>query len=429
MNTAKRNQTVRRAGIGLVVLSLLAIGAVTLGTSALSAESNPVTWCATCSADWLSDVLANVLLFMPLGVGLALAGSSRVKAFAVIAIATGSIELLQLLVVSGRQPSLIDLLTNLSGGTVGFFSVHQRTVWQPRTAAGALRRAGTWATCWVVGTLLTAWAHAPSLSDSLWWAHWDTNEVSAGSAKRGEAVVMAASIGGAPLAAGPVSPWSAFRSGLLRGDALMARAILPNAVTRHDHSFIVVDDADSESELLVLQATERKVAFMIRTRGNSLRMRSPVISVDRPTWASDLDTVEVRAMLKEGQLRLEVANSTGRRQSAIDLSPNMGWSFLLPPRFALGFEVIWYNALWVFALTMPIGFFVSAAFALPAAGAHVANDGGHYRWVAMAILVLPGITMAVVPVQFDVPVVGVLEWAAWLLSIPTGWRLWHSLGA
>src|SRR5690606_9606721 len=111
----------RKIGRVVAVLAFAAIATLTLQPrpelAALSAAT-PV-WCLVCGSYGLVDVVLNVLLFVPLGVGLGLAGVRPRAAIIIVVLTTLTVELLQLTVISGRDSSLSDLVTNTVGGAIG----------------------------------------------------------------------------------------------------------------------------------------------------------------------------------------------------------------------------------------------------------------------------------------------------------------------
>jgi VanZ family protein len=64
------------------------------------------------------DVFLNLLLFAPLGAGLRLAGWRWRSVVAAAALVSFTVELLQFTVVTGRDASLSDLVTNTTGAAV-----------------------------------------------------------------------------------------------------------------------------------------------------------------------------------------------------------------------------------------------------------------------------------------------------------------------
>src|SRR3712207_2032131 len=98
----------RRAGRLVGALALAFVAVATL-TPTPGTPPTPPT-CIVCGRVGGVDVLLNVLLFVPLGLGLRLAGLSRWRALALAGLTTLGIESLQFAVVTGRDASLSDLL-------------------------------------------------------------------------------------------------------------------------------------------------------------------------------------------------------------------------------------------------------------------------------------------------------------------------------
>lgn len=65
------------------------------------------------------EFAANILLFVPLGVLLALILRSRYLVVPISLIATVTIESLQALLIDTRTPSVLDIIANLTGACVG----------------------------------------------------------------------------------------------------------------------------------------------------------------------------------------------------------------------------------------------------------------------------------------------------------------------
>src|SRR2546422_9314486 len=104
----------RRLAVGLLALTLIAIAVMTLypAPDDVVAVERATFWCLICGELGLVDVLLNLLLFVPYGVALFLLGIPWRKASILILASTIAIELLQLTMVSGRDASLSDVLTN-----------------------------------------------------------------------------------------------------------------------------------------------------------------------------------------------------------------------------------------------------------------------------------------------------------------------------
>ncbi|MFO0271841.1 MAG: VanZ family protein [Gemmatimonadota bacterium] len=114
------------------LLSAALIAAVTL-TPQWGDASQPL-WCITCGR-WLQDGVDNVVLFVPLGVALALSGWHPVAALAIGFVGSSGIEVAQHYAVPGRDTSILDVLTNATGTWLGAAAYSGRWWWpQPATA-------------------------------------------------------------------------------------------------------------------------------------------------------------------------------------------------------------------------------------------------------------------------------------------------------
>lgn len=80
----------------------------------------PPAWCLVCGPGWLMDGVSNVVLFLPLGVSLALVRVRVAPAAACAALLSLAVEGLQAAGIPPlRSPSLADLVTNTAGGAAG----------------------------------------------------------------------------------------------------------------------------------------------------------------------------------------------------------------------------------------------------------------------------------------------------------------------
>ena len=100
------------SALGLVAIAILTLRPVP--TQAAASASTPLL-CLVCGSNGGADVFLNLLLFAPLGVGLRLAGWRWRSVVATAALVSFAVELLQFTVVTGRDASLSDLVTNTTG--------------------------------------------------------------------------------------------------------------------------------------------------------------------------------------------------------------------------------------------------------------------------------------------------------------------------
>ena len=132
--------TARRVGLGIAVVTAIVIAIATLMPGVPAA--NPGNYdprCRICGPMTGVDLVGNLLLFIPLGAGLAVAGITRRRTVQAGALASVAIELLQLTVIPGRDPSLVDVFANTLGTLAGaLVGAHWRTLVFPDRHASPL---------------------------------------------------------------------------------------------------------------------------------------------------------------------------------------------------------------------------------------------------------------------------------------------------
>jgi glycopeptide antibiotics resistance protein len=122
----------------IIIATLLPFGGMT-------AERIPPSWCLQCGTLWLTDAFANIALFVPFGLAMAMRRHRVWQVLVVSLCFSLLIELLQSVgFPPGRSPALADIVTNTLGGTLGaalsIVLVQERT----RTARTATWLAIAW---------------------------------------------------------------------------------------------------------------------------------------------------------------------------------------------------------------------------------------------------------------------------------------------
>jgi hypothetical protein len=131
-----------RIPLALSILSAAAIGFFTLRPT--GAELHPWSFYLTTGDDALASLLQNLLLFIPLGISLTLAGVRPFRVVAIGALLSFSVEFAQQY-LPGRDPSLGDIVANTISTALGVLLVvaapiwlwapPRRSVWQARLTA------------------------------------------------------------------------------------------------------------------------------------------------------------------------------------------------------------------------------------------------------------------------------------------------------
>jgi len=159
----------RSAGAVTVIAAALIVSATLTPGSASHAGAISESCRFECAESLISDVVRNVLLFFPLGIGLRLAGVRWRTALGIAALFSGAVELLQIGVVSGRDASIHDWISNSAGGGMGWLvAAHVRDVLYPSRSRARVFL-GAAVGLWLSVLLLGAWGIGPAPTSSPFW--------------------------------------------------------------------------------------------------------------------------------------------------------------------------------------------------------------------------------------------------------------------
>lgn len=123
----------------------------------MPAERIPPACCIRCGALWLTDAIANVALFVPFGLGLAVLRRPLWQALVVALLFSSIIELLQSIgLPPGRSPALADIVTNTTGAALGAIAYEVLAEERTRSVRTATWLAIAWAVLAVGVFTLTA---------------------------------------------------------------------------------------------------------------------------------------------------------------------------------------------------------------------------------------------------------------------------------
>jgi hypothetical protein len=357
----------RHHGYLLAAASLLVIGALTLLPAPEEVEraaSTPV-YCVLCGDLGSVDFLLNILLFVPLGIGLAAAGFSWRRAVVLAGLTSLTIELLQMKVIVGRDASLGDLLANTLGAGLGaFLAAHWRQIVLPG-AHGARKMALAYA----VGLLWiwagTAWALGPALPQGVrWFGAWAPEF---GNFERFAGKPLMVMAGGEPLLPGPALDQQRIEDALSARPALSFQAVLA-APPQGLAPIGAIVDAWHRNVMLIGQ-DRNNLVFGLRMRASIVRLRNPMAVLRGGLDGRPGDTVEAEGALRDGAF--ELAARDGRRLASLrlPLSASWGWSLVTPWDAGYGNEAYFLTALWIAGLVAVLMYWVvwagGGSFVLP----------------------------------------------------------------
>jgi len=301
---------------------LAGLGAVVIAWSTLRPHAAAATSAATacCSA---YDIILNILLFVPLGVGLALGGLSPRAAMMSGALASVAIEAAQLLWIPGRFASGFDVAANSTGTVLGVLVVLEwasRARWWPKLAIGI---APTIVLLWLLGGQVAQ----PAIPGPTPWRV-ERPAVPIAS-QRPPGRVLDASLQGFDLPDGPIRDLPALRALLSASDTVRLVATMvtggPASGLRRLMEVVV---GEGTMPFLVLAEEDGKLLAYERLGLSWVGLRGPWLSVPGMLSGAAGDTVHIRLEATRREVRLVVARGGERRTSVQRLSPDLYLSAL-----------------------------------------------------------------------------------------------------
>jgi glycopeptide antibiotics resistance protein len=402
----------RRFGFALVVVSLAGIAWLTLGPAHASSSSIESHLCVVCGPQAGVDILLNTLLFVPLGVGLKLSGLSFRKAVLVCFALSLSIETAQAFIVRGRASTLSDILTNTSGGAIGFWSF---STWLAASRKRAAWLAAMWGAVWLLIQIVSNYSFSPSLSASQY--HGEIAHQRGGRAMfHGQ--VDSARIGTIPIPNSAFADSRSIRQLLLNGAPIVGVVRLAEP-TPNFASIIRVAD-DKQRGITSLSEEGDRLVFSIRTGASSLRLREPAYGMPgvfvgaRPPAHSAAETIMISARFNDGTVQLVAQTRSGHRE--LNLSPRaaLAWTVMLPFHGHLesgGMERV-ATFLWTSVLLIPFGYWAATLARQLERVPALALVG------VLAALLAAG--LIVVPVAFALRAATPLDWIAAVSGVGIG---------
>jgi hypothetical protein len=345
------------AGRLIAIGGLLFIAALTLRPdphAVLLVAETPFT-CLLCGSLGLMDVLLNILLFVPYGLGLRLSGLSRLRTMLIVMATTGAIELTQGLFLPGRDASLSDLLTNTAGGALGLLLAERWRLLLAPSPVVARRLAALAGIAWLLVQAVTAWSLAPSLPATEWWGQ-RTPEL--GQFDRFTGRLITAHVAGESLPSTRLPNSAALRRALLEGPVTVEATVEAGSPTARVAPIASIFD-QHQHEVLILGQEGRDLIFRLRLRASDLRLRSPAVRLPDALPAVPGDPVTLRAERGAQMVLLQSSHGGSHSSLAFALTPSLGWSLLMPwENYAWGPETKLLTALWLAGLLLPFGYWL-----------------------------------------------------------------------
>lgn len=368
-----------------------------------------------CGDTSVLDAILNVLLFIPLGMGLRLAGLSRRRAFAIGLVTTITVELLQL-GIPGRDSSLGDIFTNSFGGLIGIVGADIWRVIILPSRREAVRVAAGWVLIWLVVLCGSAELAHISLPQTTAWGVWEP-ELLHHDYFPGK--VHGATAGGLPTPTS-ISATSADVRRRLSSDSVVVRAAVTGGAPTTAVAAIATVYDWKRSQIFMLGERRGNLTFSLRMRTADARVATPAIRLDSVFThrrRAQTDTIEVAGGLIDHRLWVSAEANGVRRESTLPVDAGLGWSYLLPFDYEYGAEATWLTAFWLAGLAAPGAYWAVRAglrallataavmaaglLAIPfAAGVH---STPWWEWLALAAGLLVGAAIGVATARASRP--------------------------
>jgi hypothetical protein len=410
----------RRLGLFMTIASLIAIAAATL-----MPESSPAVeshFCLICGSVGAVDAILNIVLFLPLGVGLALS-MVRAKNAVICALALSAlIETAQFFVIPGRDASIGDVVTNTIGGALGFAIVRYHALWLRPPPLVARNLALGWAAIWLTIQTISSYGFALSLPHSRYYGQ-IARELANFAVFPG--TVLSARIGDIPIPNTALDDSRAVERLLLTG-ASVAATVVPAKPTPKIAPIVRVADARQKEILLLAQDGDRFI-FGVRTGAAAFRVRRPFFALGDVfpnrllSDSSGYDSLTLTARYAANRVGIRVQASSKSSGVVIPINASLGWTLWLPFQWLIEgtrTECV-ISSIWLACLVIPFGYW---AFHLrePSSPKRARSELAIVVPLAAA-LVAAGLTL--IPYLFGLSGAPFVDWVATVAGVLLGYTL------
>lgn len=348
----------------------LSVGAILYATLSPSYVDDqlPPWWCVACGERGGADFILNVILFMPFGCALRLAGTRLKTALLTGMFLSIFIELTQAF-IPGRDTTLGDVISNTTGAVLGFILLAVLIALARRTAPRGGPAVPVGAAALALGVVaLTGLALQPSFPPSTWFGQWTADLDGGLGWYRGR--ILSASLGPLALPSRELDDQERVQTLLAAGAPLAVTAIAGPAPDRLAPLFSIYDDR--EREILMIAPRGHDLVIRIRTRGLAHGLDRPYLTLrDALRAVQPGDTLRLTLWREGGPHGPLCLTLDGKQDCALRFTAGAGWSILIFPQSLAPWVRALLNTLWVGGILLPAGFFTTDAKAVAGVGAVV----------------------------------------------------------
>lgn len=403
----------KATGLATTALALVVIARLTLEPLGTTFPTH-FDVCLFCGATGTANFVLNVLLFVPLGLGLRLIGVPRWVICVVGFAMTVGIETLQFYVVPGRDSDLGDIIANTAGAVVGIGVVDLHRTWLMPSSHVAGWLGGVMALLICTGAALVQWSLAPWLSRAVYYEQ-VAPDLPGYLLFNG--TVLDATFDGAAIGIGRMSMMAsaAMRDSLLADTAVVAATMQPGTTRDKIAPIVAVHDIDRR-EIFLLARRRNDLLFRLRRRTAVLGFHTPsaVLVNAFPAEAPPADTVVARVAITSGSTTLDVTGRGPNGATKLHRRVSQGlwdaWRLFVPDEGRWGAHAMGLTLLSMAFLFLPIGYWAGR-------GAH--HEGTVLSVISIAIPVVS--SFAIIPWAAGAPAAGWPIWMAGLVGAGIAW--------
>ncbi|MGQ0643266.1 MAG: VanZ family protein [Gemmatimonadaceae bacterium] len=330
--------------VGILIVTLRPVG---------SRAPLAFNWCIGCTELGTLDLLYNIALFVPLGVLLGLRGVNALQGLVLAAVLSLSIEVLQLVAVRGRDPSLSDVIANSLGGALGVPLSRAGTFFRRATAGQWRVLAWSWVALSLATIVLGSWVVTVPVPESDYYVQW-TPQRPGYSRFAGELHTFQAN--GVALAPGTRVPAREFpREFFEIGPDASARL---TAGARNSGIAMIARLALEHGEFFMLGRQGDALVVRYRSHAPQVGIRSPIFALAGAFDGDPLGELEVQAIRRRHsvELRSTRANSGANAARTEQVTAARFWAALLPFDRGFGSLGVLGDVLWMAILVAPAAF-------------------------------------------------------------------------
>lgn len=367
-----------RASDAAALAAAALIAVVTLWPAPTQPQPGEV-FCLVCGPLGGVDFLANVVLFLPLGVALAAGGRSPARALWMSAALSLAIEACQWRLVPGRDASAGDVLANSLGAVVGALAASHRTTLLRPSPQAARRLTAAWVVAISVVGCAASWAVTPAAPEWVYWSQWTP-------ARRGyepfTGSLRALSLDGVDIPVGTTIDPTKWTGGYAAGRLAIRALVVPGAPVNGVALIARAGNPLGEQ----FQLAQRGADLVVRGRTRSARaaLRSPSFRLRDGLVAADTVPRVVTVEIGPGVVHLASAGTRDTVASVQQVTVGHAWKTVTPFEVA-DLRLAWLvQALWPCILFLPLGYWGAAA------GSASARAAATLVALVMFLLVSPG---------------------------------------